>query len=123
MPRVYKRKTNQQGWDCAAIKAVRDDNMPFATATKTFNIPRNTLKRRVLGNNIDAIENKQLLGKYRPVFNEAQEKELVNHLLALEQRFYGVSVNDLRRLAFQLAEKNNLPQRFDKEKELSLIHI
>lgn len=57
-----------------AIKAERDDSMPFATAAKTFNVPWNTLKRQTLGKNIDAIENKQLLGKYRPIFNEAQKK-------------------------------------------------
>lgn len=120
MPRVYKRKTNQQGWDSTAmeqaIKAVRIDKMPFATAAKTFHVPRNTLKRRVLGENKDAVESKQVLGNYRPVFNQDQENELVEHLLALEQSFYGVSVNDLRRLAFQLAERNNLPHRFDKKK-------
>ncbi|KAG5893890.1 hypothetical protein JTB14_001075 [Gonioctena quinquepunctata] len=44
------------------------------------------LKRRVLGNNFDAKGNRKVLGKYRAVFTEEQEAELVRHILDLEPR-------------------------------------
>lgn len=50
-------KTKQQRWD-----------------GKNFNMPRNTLKRRILNKNIDAVETKKILGHYRTVFNENKKK-------------------------------------------------
>ena len=44
------------------------------------------------------------------------EKELVEHLLSLESMMFGLTTNDVRNLAFQLAEKNNLPNSFNKAK-------
>ncbi|KAG5893038.1 hypothetical protein JTB14_026590 [Gonioctena quinquepunctata] len=48
----YKRKSEQQSWDAGAmqraIEAVTNDGMAYSTAAKTFSVPRNTLKRRVL---------------------------------------------------------------------------
>ncbi|XP_053685729.1 uncharacterized protein LOC128735260 [Sabethes cyaneus] len=54
------------------------------------------------------------LGSKVPVFNAVQEKELVQHLLQLEERFYGLSMRDVKELAFELAERNNLPHPFNK---------
>lgn len=36
--------------------------MGFLKASKTFNVPRSTLKRRVKGTNQDAVENIKVLG-------------------------------------------------------------
>lgn len=119
----YKRKSEQQSWDAGAmqraIEAVTNDGMPYSTAAKTFSVPRNTLKRRVLGKNIDAKGNRKVLGKYRAVFTEEQEAELVRHILDLEVRFFGVTILDLRSLAFSLAEKNGIPNSFNKETEMA----
>lgn len=46
---------------------------------------------------IDTLESQKILGKFRIIFNEEQEEELLNHLFELEERFYGVSISDLRR--------------------------
>ena len=66
----------------AAINAVRNEGMAYATAAKNFNVSRKILKRRVLNKNKDAVGNKKvgLLGKFRTIFNENQEEELLNHL-------------------------------------------
>ena len=45
------------------------------------------------------------------------EKELVEYLLSLESMMFGLTTNDVRNLAFQLAEKNNLPNSFNKAKK------
>lgn len=87
----YLRKSQQQTWDPnsmkQAIDAVKKDGMAFQTAAKRFNVPRNTLKRCVLNQNLHATDNKICLGLYRPVFNEEQEQQLVNHLLDMEVHF------------------------------------
>ena len=44
------------------------------------------------------------------------EKELVEYLLSLESMMFGLTTNYVRNLAFQLAEKNNLPNSFTKAK-------
>lgn len=123
MPRKYERKSDQQTWDHVAmqnaIRAVKQDKMPFSTAAKQFNVPRNTLKRRVLGKNRDAVDDKKVMGSLRSVFNEQQEQEICDYIFEMETRFYGVSNSDLRRLAFQLAERNNLPHRFNKDSEMA----
>ncbi|KAG5884367.1 hypothetical protein JTB14_003314 [Gonioctena quinquepunctata] len=119
----YKRKSEQQSWDAGAmqraIEAVTNDGMAYSTAAKTFSVPRNTLKRRVLGENIDAKGNRKVLGKYRAVFTEEQEAELVRHILDLEVRFFGVTILDLRSLAYSPAEKNGIPNNFNRETEMA----
>lgn len=119
----YKRKSDQQSWYAGAmqraIEAVTKDGMAYSTAARTFSVPRNTLKRRVLGNNIVAKGNKKVLGKYRAVFTEEQEAELVRHVLDLEVRFFGVTILDLRSLAYSLAERNGIPNSFNKDTEMA----
>jgi hypothetical protein len=48
------------------------------------------------------------------------EEELLNHILQLEQRVFVVTVNDLRRLAFQIAALNHFFRRFNKDKEIAV---
>ncbi|KAG5876815.1 hypothetical protein JTB14_014145 [Gonioctena quinquepunctata] len=98
----YKRKSEQQSWVAGAmqraIEAVTNDGMAYSTAAKTFSVPRNTLKRRVL---------------------EEQEAELVRHIMDLEVRFFGVTILDLRSLAYSLAEKNGIPNNFNRETKMA----
>jgi hypothetical protein len=126
MPRKYERKSSQASWEseamAEAIKAVKEGNMPFQTASKLYNIPRNTLKRRVLDKNKDAKNEIKLLGSIRPVFTSDQEMEIVQHIEEMETRFYGFTKKELRSLAYQLAEKNGLNHNFNKESQLAGEH-
>ena len=45
------------------------------------------------------------------------EKQLVGYLLSLERIMFGLTTNDVRNLAFQLAEKNDLSNSSIKLKE------
>jgi hypothetical protein len=40
------------------------------------------------------------------------EEELVQHCLELEKRFFGLSIDDLRGLAYELAEANGIEHSF-----------
>lgn len=57
------------------IKAVQQNKMGTAKATKIYNVPRTTLRRRVEGNNVGATLDKQILGSRKPVFNAEQEED------------------------------------------------
>ena len=57
------------------------------------------------------------LGRYKTVFSEVQERELVEHILFLEERLFGITLSDLRTLAFDLAEMNCIPHGFSMEKK------
>lgn len=118
----YKRKGERQSWDPGnmqkAIEAVKG-GMAFLTAATTYNVPRNTLKRRVLDKNMRATGNKKVFGGFKSVFTREQEQEIYNHLLMLETRFFGMAIKDLRSAAFELAEKNKLPHNFNIETRMA----
>lgn len=49
------------------------------------------------------------------MFTLEQEEELVSYLKTMESRLFGLTMKDLRSLAYQLAEKNGLWHRFNTE--------
>lgn len=56
------------------------------------------------------------LGRFRPIFTEAQEEELMKHLLEMEQQFFGLTRYEFRRLVYSYAEANNIKHSFNREK-------
>ena len=60
-----------------------------------------------------------MLGRFIPVFNEAQEKDLAHHIRKMDEYFYGLTFKDLRLLAFQFAESNNIQHRFNANTKLA----
>ena len=93
----------------AAIKAVREGSMGYLLASKTYDVPKTTLKRRVkktkhVGDwvfkgkdsiipEIDLyllknVYNFQKFGGFPTVFTEEQEQEIVKHILDMESRFF-----------------------------------
>lgn len=55
-----------------------------------------------------------MLGPLTTVFSIEQEEELVAHILSMEDRFFGLTTRDVRYIAFQTAERNNLDHKFNK---------
>ncbi|KAJ4430341.1 hypothetical protein ANN_22557 [Periplaneta americana] len=117
MPRNRLRSTDKAKWTKddieKAIKAV-NDGRSVKSASKMFNIPRTTLRDRLKASNTE----KPALGR-KPLFSEEQEKELRDHLLLLSKLFYGFSITELRRLAFDLAEANKIPHSFNRVTKLA----
>jgi hypothetical protein len=50
----------------------------------------------------------------KTVFNQDQEKELTEYVLAIEARFFGLKLTEVRGLVYDLAEKNKLSHNFNK---------
>ncbi|XP_031347130.1 uncharacterized protein LOC116173619 [Photinus pyralis] len=52
------------------------------------------------------------MGNFKKTFTDVQESELVEYVKLMEGRLFGLTTKDLRRLAFQLAEQNNIQHNF-----------
>ena len=59
------------------------------------------------------------LGRYKPVFNAAQEAELAAYCRYLDVRFYGITRVSLRRLAFSFAAANGCQAPFNQQSEMA----
>lgn len=100
-----------------AIVAVRSKEMGLLRASKIYEVPKSTLKDKV--NSGEADINKLIsvkLGR-KPILGGDIESALVKYCLEMECRFYGLTAKDIKRMAFQLAERNNLYHPFKKTDE------
>ena len=118
----YKRMSNRQAWNDqdmqAAINAVTDGEMGWLRAAKMFSVPQATLRRRVQNKNkISKGASRGYLGGSTVVFDKQLEKEIIEHIQCFESRFFGLSTLDVRKLAFQLAIANHLPNKFNQQKK------
>lgn len=111
MPGNYKRTSTRKSWSHEdmelAIKAVRENRMGWLLASKRFNVPQATLRRHFYSVPVN-------LGRFKPTFNADMEKALVEHILEFESRLFGFNTTEIRKLAFDFAEKLGLDHRFDK---------
>lgn len=84
-------------------------------AAKLFNVPRTTLETLSKDNLLTPEQAaSKKLGRHT-VLGDALEKMLVKYLLFMETTYFGLTIADLRRLAYQLATKNNLTHPFKTE--------
>lgn len=123
MVRNYVRKCKQQIWDADdmidAINAIRTNRLSYQEAAATYNVPQITLFRRAK-KNCDAEEaSGKRLGRFLRCFTTEQEKELVQHCLFMENRYFGLTVKDLRYLAYEFASRNKISHPFNKIKGLA----
>ncbi|KAG5862510.1 hypothetical protein JTB14_018112 [Gonioctena quinquepunctata] len=80
MVQKRQRPTTQQTWSAEnmlrAIEAVKNHGICFKTASRKYNVPRTTLKRRILNVNEDAAgTEKKMLGANRPVLKKDKREE------------------------------------------------
>lgn len=112
-------KLIRQQWDelamKAAIDAVRAKKMGWQLAAKTFNVPATTLRRRY----VKCDTSKGDLGGRRTVLTHEAEEELANHIIDMETRFFGLTTKDLRRLVYEIAERDNLKHDFNKDNRMA----
>lgn len=115
------RKTNRQQWDpqdmANAIRAVQNGEMGWLRASKAFNVPFTTLRRRASNANKRVKNNSTGLGRFFTTFTPEQEKSIVDHLKQMEQRLFGITCKELRSLIYEWAEINKIPHRFNKNEK------
>lgn len=112
MGRTYKRKTNKSSWSAADMaKALHEirGGRPIRKVGKVFNIPESTLRDRLKSGSSETAK----LGR-NPVFTREQETELANHVILMSNMFFGLTPIELRRLAYEFAEVNQIKNDFNK---------
>ncbi|CAC5394084.1 unnamed protein product [Mytilus coruscus] len=114
MARKKKGVTSKQGqWSMAAMKnailAVRG-GMAKKKASVLYNVPRSTLRGRLNMEDITAPPTKP------PILNRTQENILIGYILKMEERGFGLTVIDIRKLAYQMANKLGI-HGFSEEKK------
>lgn len=108
MPRSKEGKKREQpikeDIEAACNQVIRN-GMSTRTAAKTFNVKRTTLMRYI-ENCRNADGNLSYEPKYdvHRVFSEENERSLVEYLKQAASLQYGLSLNEVRILAFQYAE-------------------
>lgn len=116
MPYTYKRKSSRGSWSkedmAKAVEAVKKKEMGWLKAANTFNVPQATLRRHFTKIPTN-------LGRFKPTFYADLEKDLVSHILDFESRLFGFTTTDIRKLAYQLAEKTKINHSFNKQKEMA----
>ena len=119
MVRDYERKTNRQSWSTEsmdkAVSAVIDEKLSFNKAATQYGVPQTTLERHVRKRReMPSYVIDKKAGKFQCVFEEQQELELVDYLKNMEKRLFGLTMQDCRKMAYELAERNGCAHRFNK---------
>lgn len=83
-----------------AIEAVKSQTLGYLSAAKRYNVPRATLHRLCKKDGSPDTVSKTTLGR-KTVLTPELEKELVEYLLLMDQRYFGLTRRDLRSMAFQ----------------------
>lgn len=105
-----------------AIDKVISKEMGLNKASTEFNVPKTTSKRRLekymTTQDMDRATEKKL-GRFKQVFSKEQEFELASYAKDMESRFFGLTTKDMRILAYDLAEKNDISHNFDTSKKMA----
>jgi hypothetical protein len=102
----YTQKSNRGKWSVEsmseAVLAVRNDNVPLLRASIMFGVPRNTLRDRLKLDHVKTSYAKET------VLGLANENELVQRIVHLQKKGFGLTITDVRQMAHQFAMKNNV---------------
>ena len=101
-----------------AMDAVRRGDMGLNEASRSYAVPKATLKRHLDGKNKIAREEKQFHGGVS-CLGEELEQELENHCILLEEHFFGLQIDDLRRLAYEMAVVNGIEHNFSQTRQMA----
>ena len=99
----------------AAIEAIRNKEMGSYKASRVFNVPHTTLECNVKDRQKSASETVKTKLVRKQVPPCEAENYLAEHCLLMERKFFGLTVADVMRLAYQLAVRNGIKTSFTRE--------
>ncbi|KAG7294875.1 hypothetical protein JYU34_002823 [Plutella xylostella] len=117
MPKVRVRTTEKASWSPDSLnKAIRliDGGSSIRNAAKVMGIPFSSLQKRIKKGSTLAPH----LGRFT-VFSREQEAELANLVKKMANIFYGCTANQIRRVAFEYAEKLNVKHNFNQASKMA----
>ena len=96
-------KAKRQLWEeknmAEALRNVREKKMGWQLASKIFNVPATTLRRRFKNN---CNSTKGDLGGKRPVFSREMEDQFAQHIKDMEAKFFGLTLKDFSNLHLKI---------------------
>ena len=101
-----------------AVAAYLNGDHGLNECARIYNVPKPTIKRHAENKNKNAIGDIKIFGRSK-VFTNEVELELEQHILKLEEMMFGLTMKDVRKLAFQLAERNGLVHNFNTEQGMA----
>lgn len=97
-----------------AIEAIRTKQMGWKKAAKTFEVPKTTLMRLSMEKYGAPAKAASVRAGRPTVLPPELEEQLREYCLVMESTFFGLTRRDLRRMAYQLAERNGIKHPFVK---------
>lgn len=111
------RATTKGKWSSdhlkAAVQAIRSGRK-IREVSRAFGIPESSLRTRMTKGQFESAR----LGR-KPVFSHEQELALASHAITLSNLFYGLTMTELRRLAYEFASRNGIPNTFSSNTKLA----
>ncbi|CAH2097657.1 unnamed protein product [Euphydryas editha] len=96
-----------------ALEAIRNGSK-IKTAAKNFNVPESTIRDRLkLGEDYNPP-----MGR-KATFKKEEEEELVAFITLMAKKFYGITQQQLRKLAYDFAIKKNVKNIFSSERGMA----
>ncbi|KAJ8880747.1 hypothetical protein PR048_017217 [Dryococelus australis] len=89
-----------------ALAAYKNGNMGFNECCRQYGNPKPKLKCHLDCKNVIANAGMKALGRTLPL---EIENQVVEHILKLEELLFGVTINNIRKLAYQIAEHSHIP--------------
>jgi len=107
----------------AAVDAVVNNAMGYHKASKRFSVPQTTLERYVKKQKanpaVKSVKSSDPYKQFKCVFSKNQEDVLVNYLVYMKDRLFGLNSTVVRLLAFQIASRSGREHPFNKEEKLA----
>jgi hypothetical protein len=96
---------------CRAVRFVRSGDTGYLRASKYFSVSRETLERYMKGTSRSPEELINVHSGRRTVLPSEFENKLLERCIIMDQRYHGLRRQDIKRVAFQLAIRNDLKIR------------
>lgn len=111
MPRNRSQGLKVKWTQCDLTRAFKlvDERRPVREAARSTGIPFSTLQERLKTKNLKFPS----MGR-NPVFTKEQEEEMANQIKYLGKIFYRCTSNQVRKMAYEYAVKNNLKHNFNE---------
>src|SRR6218665_1226218 len=120
MVRNYKRKGARAKYSADNLQrclgAVKTKEMSLRAASKQFGVPRATIQKRLKFSHLPEPCN---LGRFKRTFTIEMENQLKQRVVEMEGIFYGMSTADLRLIAYDFAEINNVNHSFNRRQRMA----
>jgi len=94
-----------------AVEKVKAGEISKRRAEAVYGVPRKTLNRHLR----KLVLNPGQLGRFSSVLGAELENVLAAHIITMQQMMFGFTTNDIRKLAFDIAEQSSLPHPFKKD--------